>query len=111
MVTAVGRPRATSAAKLGPDSTANGRRRQHLGADLRHRLQRAGLDPLGAKQQRQPRRQHAAQALEHAAQELRRHDEQRRVGAGDRRVEVAGRGDRRVERDAGQIERVFVPLR
>ena len=42
------------------------------------------------------------------AQKLRRHREQRRVGAGSRLSEVAGRGDRRVERDAGQEQRVLV---
>ncbi len=47
-VTAVGRPRATSAAKLGPDRIAGTRRARALGDHLGHELVRAALDALGA---------------------------------------------------------------
>ena len=47
---------------------------------------------------------------QHVAQELRRHGEQRRLGLRDGHAEIGGGGDGRVERDAGQIDRVLVPL-
>ena len=55
IVTAVGRPRATSAAKLGPDSTATGAAGATSAAISDIVLQRPRLDPLGAEQQRQCR--------------------------------------------------------
>ena len=47
-VTAVGNPRATSSAKLGPERIAGIARGAGLGNDLRHEFPRAAFDALGA---------------------------------------------------------------
>ncbi len=51
-VTAVGRPAATSAAKLGPDSTIGNGAGRGLGEDLALALQRAVLEALGGEDHR-----------------------------------------------------------
>ena len=51
-VTAVGRPAATSAAKLGPDSTIGNGGRRHVGEDFALPLQRAGFEALGRQHHR-----------------------------------------------------------
>ena len=81
MVTAVGSPRATSAAKLGPDripgSAFGAHSRDHLG----HEFVAAGLDALGAGDHRRASADGLRQRLAHRAQSLRRHHQQDRVGA------------------------------
>ncbi len=110
MVTAVGRSAGDLAAKLGPDSTANGDAGNISAASSRHCLR--------ASRSRSPWRRAAAAALAAApgagsparCAELRRNGEQRGVGARYRRCEVGGGGNPRVERDVRQVKRIFVPL-
>ena len=77
-VTAVGRPAATSAAKLGPERIARGQAGADFGDDLGHEQVRAELDPLGADDERARRGERGREARRDFARRLRgRRDEDR----------------------------------
>ena len=100
-VTAVGRPRATSAAKLGPDKIAGTALRRAFGDHFAHEFLAAALDALGADDHRRARGEKRRKRRGHGAHRLRGNDEEDRVrarGLG----EVAGDGDAVIEPHAGQ---------
>src|SRR5579875_469970 len=88
IVTAVGRPRATSAAKLGPDSTASG-------ACGKRSL--AISDIVASEATSIP--------LAHNSSGVRAG-----ITAASRGGQIGGCDDRRIERNAGQKDRIFMPL-
>ena len=101
-VTAVGRPRATSAAKLGPDRIAGIAPGMRLGDHLGHESVRAALDALGAGDHRRACRDCGASARRDGAQVLRRHQQQDRISMCDIRESVGRtRRARRSARRAG----------
>ena len=83
--------------------------RQHLGDDLREQLPGRLLDALGADHERLIRLAYGGELAADGANLLRRRHHQQEV-AGGNLAELGGRLDRRVERDARQIERVPVRL-
>jgi hypothetical protein len=97
-VTAVGRPAATSCAKVGPDSTATGAVGQTSRATSCSSCPLLSSMPL---EQRISGMFAAGRAFEHRAHMLGRGDDQPGVAAGEL-GEIAGRADRRVELLAGQ---------
>jgi hypothetical protein len=86
-VTAVGRPLTTSAAKLGPDSTAGHRLRYGLAQHLGHQRQRAALKPLGAQSSTgAPSAMTSAKRSKRGARVLGRADQKIGVAAGQSRL-------------------------
>ncbi len=100
-VTAVGRPRATSAAKLGPDRIAGTRLGRAFGDHLAHELFAAALDAFGADDQRRACRKQWRERRCDGAHGLGGNDQEDRLG-GDGSGEIAGNDDTVVDADAGQ---------
>ena len=99
ITTAVGRPRATSCAKLGPERMAGLARRQGLRHDLRHEPPRSTFDALGADDDPGGPGKHAGERLADAAHGLRRHRDEESFRFNER-GEGRCRGDRVIEAQA-----------
>ena len=110
-VTAVGSPRATSAAKVGPDSTAMAAARQRFRRPLPSSACRC---PARCPWQQSTTGDAVAQMRDGSRgdvpQMLRRRHPENGIGLAQRR-KIGGRADRSVERDIRQVDRVRVACR
>ena len=85
---AVGSPAPTSRAKVGPDSTAPGRRTEHFARHLvRQQARVAVSNPLLAQATRAPGVEVRLDLQEHRAKRVRRHRDQRIAHALERRAQ------------------------